>query len=60
MRGVLSLRHIVKNVSPTELKWHGRSDLIENTFTQLLSVRDAELAVVLLPAFLEFIGVVGR
>ena len=60
MRGVLSLRHIVKNVSPTELKWHGRSDLIESTFMQLLSVRDAELAVVLLPAFLEFIGVVGR
>ena len=60
MRGVLSLRHIVKNVSPTELKWHGRSDLIESTFMQLLSVRDPELAVVLLPAFLEFIGVVGR
>ena len=60
MRGVLSLKHIVRNVSPTELKWHGRSDLIESTFMQLLSVRDAELAAVLLPAFLDFLGVVGR
>ena len=60
VRGVLCLKHIVKNVSPTELRWHGRSDLIENTFLQLLSVRDAELAAVLLPAFLDFIGVVGR
>lgn len=60
MRGVLCLKHIVKNVSPTELKWHGRSDLIEDTFMQLLGVRDADLAVVLLPAFLDFIGVIGR
>jgi len=60
VRGVLSLKHIVRNVSPTELKWHGRSDLIESTFMQLLSVRDAELAAVLLPAFLDFVGVVGR
>ena len=61
VRGVLCLKHIVKNVSPTELKWHGRSDLIENTFLHLLGVRDeAELAAVLLPAFLDFIGVVGR
>ena len=60
VRGVHCLRHIVKNVSPTELKWHGRSDLIEDTFMQLLSVRNAELVAVLLPAFLDFVGVIGR
>ena len=50
----------MKNVSPTELKWHGRSDLIEDTFMQLLSVREAELVAVLLPAFLDLVGVIGR
>jgi hypothetical protein len=60
IRGILCLGHIINNVSSTELRWYGRSELIESTLGNLLSIKDVELALVLLPTYLDFITAVGR
>lgn len=36
MIGVQCLRHMIREISPTELKWFGRTDLINDTLTRLV------------------------
>ena len=53
IRGVLCLGHIIQNASPTELKFYGRSDLVEDAFERLSHDRDPDLITVLYPSYVK-------
>ena len=59
LRGISYLKHILENVSSTEILWYGRADVIFSALNQLTYTHDAELIVTLHPCLrhiLQFIS----